>query len=81
MYMPPPYQQSVIAQGPELFPVQRVDTLQDNTDIMLLPDFWKLFGVDNTRELAQEVLSTSKINHRARQDRIKFPLVTKLFKS
>ena len=53
MYMPPPYQQSVIAQGSELFPVQRVDTLQDNTDITLLPDFWKLFGVDNTRELAQ----------------------------
>ena len=80
MYMPPPYQQSVIAQGPELFPVQRVDTLQDNTDISLLPDFWKLFGVDNTRELAQEVLTTAKINQRSRPDRRKFPLVTKLFK-
>jgi hypothetical protein len=80
MYMPPPYQQSVIAQGPELFPVQRVDTLQDNTDISLLPDFWKLFGIDNTRELAQEVLTTAKINQRARPDRRKFPLVTKLFK-
>ena len=80
MYMPPPYQQSVIAQGSELFPVQRVDTLQDNTDITLLPDFWKLFGVDNTRELAQEVLTTAKINQRARPDRRKFPLVTKLFK-
>jgi hypothetical protein len=81
MYMPPPYQQPFIARGPELFPVQRVDTLQDSTDISLLPDFWKLFGVDNTRELAQEVLSTAKINERARQDRIKFPLVTKLFKN
>lgn len=80
MYMPPPYQQSVIAQGPELFPVQRVESLQDNTDISLLPDFWKLFGVDNTRELAQEVLTTAKINQRSRPDRRKFPLVTKLFK-
>jgi len=80
MYMPPPYQQSVIAQGPELFPVQRVDSLQDNTDISLLPDFWKLFGVNNTRELAQEVLTTAKINQRSRPERRKFPLVIKLFK-
>ena len=80
MYMPPPYQQSVIAQGPELFPVQRVDSLQDNADISLLPDFWKLFGINDTHELAQEVLTTAKINQRSRPDRRKFPLVTKLFK-
>ncbi len=81
MYPPPSQQQPFFAQGPELFPVQRVSSLQDDTDIILLPDFWKLFGVDNTRELAQEVLSTAKINERVRPDRRKFPLVTKLFKN
>jgi len=71
------------AQGPELFPIQRVDSLQDNTEISLLPDFWHIFGIDDTLKLAQFVLSTAKINERPRPelDRRTFPLVTELFKN
>ena len=71
------------AQGSELFPIQRVDSLQDNTDISLLPDFWHIFGIDDTLKLAQFVLSTAKLNERARPelDRRTFPLVTELFKN
>jgi hypothetical protein len=71
------------AHGPELFPIQRVDSLQDNTEISLLPDFWHIFGIDDTLKLAQFVLSTAKINERPRPelDRRTFPLVTELFKN
>ena len=71
------------AQGSELFPIQRVDSLQDNTDISLLPDFWHIFGIDDTLKLAQLVLSTAKLNERAKPelDRRTFPLVTELFKN
>jgi len=80
--MYPPRQQ-VFTPGPELFPVQRVESFRDDTDIVLLPDFWHMFRIDDTNELAREVLSTAKLNERARPelDRRTFPLVTELFKN